>query len=400
MESLFLKQERLLAQTQTDVVRDTINKIHWDRRLIAIRGSRGVGKTTLITQFIKLNYPPGSREVLYSSLDSMYFSNHTLLELAENFYLMGGKRLFFDEVHKYPAWSKEIKEIYDLYPSLQIVFTGSSLLNLLNADADLSRRSLPYDMYGLSFREFLKFYKGMDFPVYNLDDLLWNATEICMEINGKCRPQPLFEEYLQCGYYPFFDGNKEDYYIAIENVVNYIIEQELPSLCGTDPSYARKIKALLSIIASSVPFEVDITKLSKNIGLARNSVITYLQYLDRAELIKLLYSDIMSVKKMQKPDKIYIQNTNLMNAIASGNKHIGTIRETFTVNQLSSSGHEVEYGRSAGDFVVDGRYTFEVGGPDKTFTQIAGVHNSYILADRIEFVSGNKLPLWLIGFLY
>ena len=187
MESLFLKQERLLAQTQTDVVRDTINKIHWDRRLIAIRGSRGVGKTTLITQFIKLNYPPGSREVLYSSLDSMYFSNHTLLELAENFYLMGGKRLFFDEVHKYPAWSKEIKEIYDLYPSLQIVFTGSSLLNLLNADADLSRRCIKYTMSGLSFREFLRFYRGIEIKRTNIGDIIENPAPLCSEVNNLCK---------------------------------------------------------------------------------------------------------------------------------------------------------------------------------------------------------------------
>ena len=400
MESLFQKQERLLAQTQTDIVRDMMNSIHWDRRLIAIRGSRGVGKTTLIKQFIKLNYPAGSREVLYCSLDSMYFSNHSLLELAENFYLMGGKRLFLDAVHKYSTWSKEIKEIYDMYPSLQIVFTGSSLLNLINADADLSRRCLPYYMPGLSFREFLKFYKDMDFPAYGLEELLLNANKICLDVTDKCRPQPLFEEYLQCGYYPFFDGNKEDYHISIENVVNYIIEQELPSLCGTDPAYSRKIKALLAIIATSVPFEIDIMKLAKTIGLARNSVIAYLQNLDKAELIKLLYSDLLSVKKMQKPDKIYVQNTNLLNAIVSGNVHVGTIRETFVVNQLCSSGHEVEYGRSAGDFVVDGKYTFEVGGPDKTFRQIAGIDNSYILADRIELVSGNKLPLWLIGMIY
>ena len=222
-------------------------------------------------------------------------------------------------------------------------------------------------------------------------------------------PRPLVfflsaEEYLarMCDEELFMVANTRLglYRQAGMNVVNYITEQELPSLCGTDPAYSRKIKALLSIIASSVPFEIDITKLAKTIGLARNSVIAYLQNLDKAELIKLLYSDLMSIKKMQKPDKIYIQNTNLLNAIVSGNVHIGTIRETFVINQLSSSGHEVEYGRSAGDFVVDGRYTFEVGGPDKTFRQIAGIENSYILADRIEFVSGNKLPLWLIGMIY
>lgn len=398
-DSLYLKQERLLDQTPTDIVREIINKIHWENRLIAIRGSRGVGKTTLIRQYIKLNYAPGSREVLYCSLDSMYFSNHSLLDLAAEFYMMGGKRLFLDEVHKYPAWSREIKEIHDLYPSLQIVFTGSSLLNILNADADLSRRCLPYNMYGLSFREFMRFYKGMDFPVFSLEDILSNAAEISHQICGQCKILPLFEEYLQCGYYPFFNGNTEDYFITIENVVNYIVEQELPAFCGTDPSYTRKIKALLSVLASSVSFEVDISKLARAIGLARNSVMAYLQYLGQAELIKLLYSDLLSVKKMQKPDKIYIQNTNLLRAIASDNIQSGTIRETFAVSQLSV-GHEVEYGRNSGDFTVDGRYTFEVGGPDKTFRQIAGLPDSYILADRIEFASGNKLPLWLVGMIY
>lgn len=399
MESLFLKQERMLDQTDTSIVRDMINKIHWNHRLIAIRGSRGVGKTTLMKQYIKLNWPKGSREVLYCSLDSMYFSNHTLLELAENFYLMGGKRLFLDEVHKYPTWSREIKEIYDSYQSLQIVFSGSSLLNLLNADADLSRRCLPYTMAGLSFREFLMFYKGITFPVCTLDELLQNGAELCSDINRTCKPQPLFEEYLKEGYYPFFDGNREDYYINIENVVNYIIEQELPLLCGVEPAYARKLKALMGILASSVPFEVDISKLARTIGLSRNSVVTYLQNLDRAELIKMLYSDLISVKKMQKPDKIYIQNTNLLQAIAIRDVPIGTIRETFAVSQLSVN-HTVEYGKSSGDFIVDSRYTFEIGGPDKTFRQIADIPDSYIFADKTDFVSGHKFPLWMMGMIY
>jgi len=399
MDSLFIKQERLLAQTSTHIIRELMNQIHWDNPLIAIRGSRGVGKTTLMLQYIKLNFQPGSREVLYCTLDSIYFSNHTLSELIERFYLQGGKQLFLDEVHKYPTWSKEIKEAYDLYPSLRIVFSGSSLLNILNADADLSRRCLPYNMYGLSFREFLMFYKQIDIPVYSLQTILEDPGNICREINEKCRPVQMFNEYLHEGYYPFFTGNREDYYINIENVVNLIIEQELPLLCGVDPAYTRKLKALMGILATSVPYELDITKLAGMIGLSRNSVINYLQNLDKAELLKLLYSDLLSVKKMQKPDKIYLQNPNLLYAIASAPVQIGTARETFVVNQLSVN-HNVEYGKTKGDFIVDHTYTFEIGGADKTFKQIADLPDSFILADNMEFATGKKLPLWIVGLTY
>ena len=350
METLFLKQERLLAQTSTRIVRELLHTIHWDNRLIAIRGSRGVGKTTLMLQYIKLNYPAGSREVLYCSLDSIYFSNH-------------------------------------------------SLLDILNADADLSRRCRPYNMYGLSFREFLMFYKGIQVPLCTLPEVLERAPELCEEVNGKCRPVQMFNEYLREGYYPFFTGNREDYYISIENVVNLILEQEMPLLCGVDPAYVRRLKAMLGILASSVPYEVDITKLAGTIGLTRNSTVTYLQSLGRAELLNLVYADVMSVKKMQKPDKIYLQNTNLLYALSSTQVQIGTARETFVVSQLSVN-HDVEYGKAKGDFVVDHTYTFEVGGADKGFRQIADIPHSYILADNQEFATGNKLPLWLVGLCY
>lgn len=399
MERLFIKQERFLAQTSIGIVRELMNKIHWNNRLIAIRGSRGVGKTTLMLQYIKLNYQPGSREVLYCTLDSIYFSNHTLLDFIDKFYLQGGKRLFLDEVHKYPTWSKELKEAYDLYPSLQIVFSGSSLLNILNADADLSRRCLPYNMYGLSFREFLMFYKDIQLPVYSLQDILANTSRICIDVNEKCRPVQMFNEYLHDGYYPFFTGNREDYYINIENVINLILEQEMPLLCNIDPAYVRKLKALLGILTSSVPFEVGITKLAGTIGLSRNSVIAYLQNLERAELLTLLYSDLRSVKKMQKPDKIYLQNPNLLYAISSTAVQIGTARETFVINQLSVN-HEVEYGKAKGDFVIDHKYTLEIGGAEKSFKQIADLPDSYVLADNLEFATGCKLPLWIVGLTY
>lgn len=398
MDALFFKQERLLDNVDMHIVRDDMKRVHWNNRLIAIRGSRGVGKTTLMLQYIKRNFEPGSRQVLYCTLDSIYFGTHTLLDLAESFYIQGGTHLFLDEVHKYPGWSREIKEIYDLYPKLKVVFSGSSLLNILHADADLSRRCIPYNMHGLSFREFLIFYKNISLPAYTLEDLLNNAAVICMKVNRKCRPVQMFHEYLNVGYYPFYNGNKEDYYMQIENVVNLIIEQEMTLLCGIDPAYVRKLKALMDVLASSVPYEVDITKLAGMIGLSRNTVLSYLQCLGRAELLHLLYADLKSVKKMQKPDKIYLHNPNMLYAVSSTEVNRGTIREVFAVNQFSV-GHTVEYGKKA-DLRVDGHYTFEIGGADKTFKQVANVPDAYILADGLEYATGRKLPLWLVGFLY
>lgn len=399
MESLFQRQERLLLFTKTDIVRKAIDKINWNARLISIRGSRGVGKTTLMLQYIKLHYPAGSREALYCSLDNLYFSNHTLLELAEMFYLRGGRHLFFDEIHKYDSWSREIKEIYDMYPDLKVVISGSSMLNIINADADLSRRCLPYKLPGLSFREFLLFYKSIELPSFTLDEILHSPGTVCALVNEKCRPIMMFEEYLRFGYYPFYDGNMEDYYMRIENVINFIIEQEMPALCNIDSSYSRKLKALLLVLAGSVPYEVDIAKLATSLQLARNTVVGYLQSLDKAELIKMIYADNISVKKMQKPDKIYIHNPNMLYAIERERVKTGTVREIFAVNQLSVN-NTVEYGKDKGDFKVNGKIIFEVGGADKTFAQIADEPDSYILADNIEFSSGNKLPLWIVGMTY
>ena len=399
METLFAKQDRLLMLTSTDIIRTLMYQINWDAQLIAIKGPRGVGKTTLMLQYIKQHYSVYNREVLYCTLDSVYFSNHTLLELVDTFYKNGGKHLFLDEVHKYPTWSKEIKEIYDMYPDLRVVLSASSLLNIMNADADLSRRCIPYEMQGLSFREFLLFYKQLDLPICTLEEVLTSPGDICSKVNEVCRPLPFFKEYLQYGYYPFYLKNQMDYYTSIEQVTNFIIETELPQLCGVDVGNVRKIKALLGILATSVPFEVDISKLSTTIGIHRNTVIEYLNSLEKAKLLHLLYADLLSVKKMQKPDKIYLDNPNLLYALASRPVKIGTARETFVVNQLSCE-NEVEYGKKTGDFKINGRYTLEVGGEGKTYDQIADVPDSYILADGIETPYRCKLPLWIVGFLY
>lgn len=399
MESLFSKQDRLLEQTQTSIVRHQMQEINWQARLIAIRGARGVGKSTLMLQYIKLHYESFSREVLYCTLDSIYFSNNMLLDLADSFYKYGGRHLFLDEVHKYKSWSSEVKEIYDMYPDMRIVVSGSSLLNILTGDADLSRRCIAYTMQGLSFREYLQFYENIRIEPVSLKEVLDAPEKICSEVNAQCRPLPLFKDYLKHGYFPFYMDNKIDYYTQIEQVVNYIVEIELPSECGVEVANIRKIKALIGILATSVPFQVDITKLSSMIGAHRNTVIEYLSHLSRAGILKLLYSQISSVKKMQKPDKIYLDNPNFLYALATDEINIGTVRETFVVNQLSY-GHTVEYGKDKGDFKLDGRYTFEVGGKDKSYEQIADIPDSYILADEMETPFGHKLPLWIVGFLY
>ena len=399
MEKLFGKKDQLLRLTSMNIVREAMNTINWDAQLICLRGARGVGKTTLMLQYIKSHYRPMSNEVLYVSLDAVYFSTHTLIDLADRFYKNGGKHLFVDEVHKYNSWSREIKEIYDTYPDMRVVISGSSLLNILGGDADLSRRCIPYELHGLSFREYLQFFHNIQIQPRSLQDILEHPEEICSEVLDKCHPLPLFKDYLQHGYFPFYLKSKENYATLIEQVVNYVIETELPQCYGVDMAMVRKIKALMSIVSSSIPYEVDATKLSGVIGVHRTTVVNYLYMLDKAKLINMLFAEAKTIKKLQKPDKIYIENPNMLYALAEGNVEIGTARETFCINQLRVH-HNVEYSKKQGDFRVDGKYTFEIGGQSKGFGQMAGVSDSYVLADDIETPFGRKLPLWIIGFLY
>lgn len=388
-----------MYETPTDIVRSLMNEINWDCRLLSIKGPKGVGKSTLMKQYIKLNYPMGSRKALYCSADSIYFTGHTLLDLADSFVKIGGERLFIDEIHKYDGWSREIKEIYDLYPRLKVAISGSSLLQILGGDADLSRRCIPYTMQGLSFREFLRFEKGIKLPAWELKEILENSWEICDTIKKACHPLEFFKEYLSRGYYPFYFENPRTYYTSIENVVNYTVDFELPKIRRVDIGNTRKIKALLYVLANNIPFQVDISNLAGKIEIERNTVLSYLKHLEESKLIKLLYSDLVSVKKMQKPDKIFIDNPNLLVALAGKDWEIGTMREIFAVNQLSYA-HKVEYGKEKGDFKIDGKYLFEIGGKDKSFQQIADISDSYVFADDIDMPTGAKLPLWMLGFLY
>ena len=389
-----------MLTTSMAMVRDAISDYNWNARLIAIVGGRGVGKTTLILQHIKRNYKPYDRTVLYCSMDSTYFVNHTLIDTATRFVMNGGRHLMLDEIHKYPAWSREVKEVYDLFPELRIVVSGSSLLQILNADSDLSRRCLRYSLSGLSFREYLRFYHGMEIRRYRLEDLLADPASLCSEVNAKCKPVKLFKDYLQHGYYPFYLEGAGEYYNRIEQVVDFIVSVELPLLRNVSLSNVRKMKQLLSVVAAELPFEADASKLSRHIGIGRDTVVEYLHHLADAGLLNLLYSAARHIGKLSRPDKIYLQNANLLYALSYSGVNIGTARETFVVSQLMDAGHEVEYGKTKGDFRVDGRYTFEVGGRDKTFSQVAGIEDSFVLADDLETPMGRKLPIWMMGFLY
>ena len=403
MDTLFRKSDRLLANTSTDIVREKMGEIHWNSQLITIIGAKGVGKSTLIKQYLKLNYPPGDRRVLYCSADTVDFSTRTLVELAEEFVIQGGELLAIDEIHKYKPgttdWSREIKEIYELFPDLKMIVSGSSLLRLKEGDADLSRRAVKYTMPGLSFREALRFYHALSFPVWTLEEILAHPYDLWQMVSSKCKPVALFKEYLEKGYYPFLLEGTGEYYTKIEQVVNYIIETELPQICKVDVANVRKLQALIAMICSETPFELNANKIAAALEIGRDTVVEYLKYLGDAKVLNLLYSDKKRIGKLSKPDKVYLENPNILYALAPAKVEIGTLRETFAVDCLSES-HVVEYGKTQGDFKVDSKYTFEIGGRGKDFSQIAGMKDSYIFADDWDMPDGAKLPLWMLGFLY
>ena len=403
MDALFRKSDRLLANTRTEIIRDKMGDIHWNARLISILGAKGVGKSTLLRQYLKQHFELGDHRALYCSADTVDFSMRTLVGLAEEFVMRGGELLVIDEIHKYHSgtadWSREIKEIYELFPNLKMIVSGSSLLQLREGDADLSRRAIKYTMPGLSFREALRFYHGLSFPRWSLDDILVHPYDLWQTVTSKCKPVALFKEYLEKGYYPFLLEGQGEYYTKIEQVVNYIIETELPRICKVDVANVRKLQALIALICSEVPFELNANKIAAALEIGRDTVVEYLKYLGDAKVLNLLYSDKKKIGKLTKPDKVYLENPNILYALAPTKVDIGTLRETFAIGCLSES-YNVEYGKAQGDFKVDGKYTFEIGGRSKDFSQIAGVKDSYIFADDWDMPDGAKLPLWMLGFLY
>lgn len=398
MESLFEKYRQKLHATNTSFVRGIMGEINWKSRLIGIKGARGIGKTTLLLQYIKLNLSHETENTLYVTLDNIWFSNHSLIDLVDYFVKRGGKNLFLDEVHKYPNWSQELKNIYDDFPSLKVVFTGSSLLEILNARADLSRRASVYYMQGLSFREYLSIETGIQLETHSLEALLKNHLQIAEAIGSKLKPLHYFENYLKTGYYPFYKEDPDWYFISLHEIINLMLEIELPQLRGVDLAYIHKIKQLLLIISESVPFVPNVSKLSEKIGINRTTLLLYLHYLEGIGLTLNLFKASGGMSKLQKPDKIFLENTNLMMALSPKFANVGNMRETFFANQLSNK-HKISYAIQ-GDFLVDGIFIFEIGGKNKNTKQLKKLDNAFVAADDLEFGFNNTVPLWLFGFLY
>lgn len=398
METLNRTYIRLLEQTECKFQRYLHSLIDWDERLIGIKGARGVGKTTLVLQHIKLAFDDWSK-AFYTSLDNIWFSDHTLSELVEYLYTHGVTHIFLDEVHRYQTWVREIKNIYDSYPSLHIVFTGSSLLEIDNAEADLSRRSRIYRLQGLSFREYLSINDIVAFPVLSLEDILSDHLKKAAEMTAQLRVLPHFEKYLRRGYYPFFLETKtsDSYYDRLQKVILTVIDNDIPAVEDVGYETLLKTKRLLAILAETVPFTPKISSLCETVSTTRNQLIKLLYLLERAALIRTLCAEDKNLKAVGKPDKILFDNPNLMAALKQ-RPDTGTVRESFFAAMLSHS-HNVHYPKQ-GDVIVDRHYLFEIGGKNKDFSQIRNIPDSYIAADEIETGFGNKIPLWLFGMMY
>lgn len=373
------------------------NEINWNARLLIITGARGVGKTTLMLQYI-IEKLPVSEETLYVRADDLYFDRHSIVELAEEFTAHNGKYLFIDEIHKYPNWSREIKNIYDQFPELKVVITGSSTIEITKGEGDLSRRALFYHLQGLSFREYLEFEKELTFPSLTIEEITNNPIELSMGITSNIRPLTYFEEYLKTGYFPFYSEDREEYYKRINQIVNTTLYIDIPATLSIHYEAVINMKKLLGLITEMVPFKPNITKLSRQIGLSRESLVKYLQYLDKADLITLLYSSKKGISHLNKPEKIYLNNTNTIYALNPSFPDKGNMRETFFLNQVQSK-WPVRYPEK-GDFLVQDKFLFEIGGKNKSNQQIADYKDAWIVADEIEIGTERKIPLWLFGFLY
>lgn len=387
-----LKISRVPKTFQRFVFNDIIQS---KSSLIAVLGARGTGKTTLLLQLGKERNP---QEVLYLALDDLFFMRHNLYETAAIFNNLGGRLLLLDEVHKYPGWSREIKLIYDDFPALKVIFTSSSILDIYRGESDLSRRVFSIKLPELSLREYMQFYDGLRLPVLPLDDILTNHTEIVPELIRKVKPLKYLQAYLKAGNYPYFEGSNEEYHQKLRNTINLIMDIDIQSIEAVDYQHIAKMKKLLYIIASHVPFTPNISKLSEKIGMTRNSLVLSLQMMEKSELIHSLTREGRSVSTLSKPDKIWLHNVNLYYAISGKSPEIGTLRETFMLQHLTVK-HEVNLPLQ-GDFLVNNQYTFEVGGQTKTRDKIRDISNSFVIKDGIETGAWNVIPMWLFGLLY
>lgn len=389
MEQLFEYFKRKLHDTPTDLIRYKYEEIEWGGHAFGLVGPRGVGKSTMLLQHIKTQLEV--KDTLYVSADHLYFTSHTLVELADRFYKMGGKHLFIDEIHKYDGWSTEVKQIFDSYSDLQLVISGSSILEITKGMADLSRRVPIYEMQGLSFREYLHLFHGIKMDVVKMEKLLQHEYDI----PGVEHPLPLFHDYLRRGYYPF--GSDAAYDIELMQVVVQTMESDIPIYLNTNVSVGRKLKQLLMVVAESVPFKPVMQKLADVTGINRNYIQDYLMYMERAGMIAQLRDAVGGIRGLGKTEKIYLDNTNLIYVLAPKRADIGNIRETFFMNQMRVIGDVMC--SPVSDFLVDDM-TFEIGGRKKGQKQISEVSNGYVVKDDIETGYANVLPLWAFGLLY
>jgi predicted AAA+ superfamily ATPase len=366
-------------------------------RLIAIKGARGTGKTTILLQYAK-KYLALDNSVLYFAMDDLFFTINTLYSLAEQFVINNGKHLLIDEVHKYPNWSRELKLIYDDFPELQVIFTSSSILNIFQAESDLSRRAVTFELPELSLREFIELESQIKLPVLTLNELLQHHNEIAFEILKKIKPVFEFNKYLKYGQYPYFIESIKDYHQKIMHTLHLILDIDLRAIENLDYNHIVKLKKLLFAIATSVPFTQNISKLSERIEISRPFMIKALSLLEKAHLLNQLHKSNKGISQINKPEKLYLRNTNLIYTLAEENAVTGNLRETFFINQLSYH-HKLNLPKN-GDFLVDDTYTFEVGGKNKTLKQISTLHNAFIVKDNIETGINQTIPLWMFGFLY
>ncbi len=400
MKQLFTAFYRKLEDTDLNFERYLKNQIDWNNRLIAITGARGTGKTTMLLQHIKELYGNIPEDILFVSLDNIFFSTNNLYSLVEDFYAHGGKELYLDEVHKYPTWAQEIKNIYDDFPKLKIVFTGSSMLQLFKANADLSRRVRHYQLFGLSFREFLIFeglLKKSQAP-FSLVEILENHIAIAQNISQEVLPLPAFLNYLKYGYYPYYKEDMAGYGERVLQTFNTVMESDLPNVENIDFYSINRIKKLFYILSEMVPFTPNISQLSQLVDVTRMSLMNYLSFLEKSHNVLLLQKKSTGLRQMVKPEKIYLQNTNYNYALSSEEPEVGNLRETFFFNQLQQN-HQVTYTEQT-DFCIDGKYYFEIGGKNKTAKQIQNLDNSFLALDGLTTGFRNEIPLWLFGFLY
>lgn len=378
-----------LELTCSEFHRYLYNDVNWNARMVAITGARGVGKSTMVLQYVKTQI--SDCKVLYISADHTFFTTHTLVEVADDFSKEAGSLLVIDEVHKYPDWSRELKQIYDTHPDMKVIFTGSSVLDIIDGVADLSRRVLHYTMYGLSFREYLGLFHHISVPKYSLEEILDGKAHI----EGMLHPLPAFREYLSEGYYPF--AIEGDFPLRMQNVITKTIESDIAQYAGLRATTAKKLKKMLAVISGLAPYKPNADNLALEIGISRNSVQDYLSLLERAQLIGQLRDDTGGIRGLGKVEKVYIDNPSLMRILSGGKTDVGNMRETFFYNQMRVKNDVISSRQS--DFKIE-KYTFEVGGRKKGKKQIEDIPDSFIVKDDIEFAQGNVIPLWAFGLNY